>query len=99
MLYLVHTDSIVGPTVAIPDAFGDTPPNVGGPSIPNVDYIFLSIRQRNWAQIWESLIMFQEHKVKGPDGYESNCPQEYHTITVTDPHTQTTKTLEYLSPH
>ena len=29
----------------------------------------------------------------------ANCPQEYRTITVTDPHTQTTKTLEYLSPH
>lgn len=72
ILYLVHTDSIVGPTVAIPDAFGDTPPSVGVPSIPNVDYIFLSIRQCDWAQIWESFIMFQEHKVKGPRGYESD---------------------------
>ena len=42
ILYFVHTDSIIGPTVGIPDAFGDTPPNVGDASNPHVDYIFLS---------------------------------------------------------
>ena len=41
ILYLVHTDSIMGPTVGIPDAFGDTPPVAGGASNPDVDYIFL----------------------------------------------------------
>ena len=28
ILYFVHTDSIMGLTVGIPDAFEDTPPNV-----------------------------------------------------------------------
>jgi hypothetical protein len=34
ILYLVHTDSIMGPTVGIAD---DTSPNVGGVSNPDVD--------------------------------------------------------------
>jgi hypothetical protein len=72
ILYLVQTDFIVGPTVAIPDAFGDAPPKVGGASIPNVDYIVLTHRQREWAETWESFIICQEHKVNGPDGVESN---------------------------
>jgi hypothetical protein len=62
----------VGPTVAIPDAFGDTPIQVSGPSIPNVDYIFLTLRQAEWAQTWESFIVKQDHRVNGPGGYESN---------------------------
>jgi len=57
ILYLVHTDSIVGPTVAIPDAFGDTP--------PNVDYLFLLLHQNEWAQNWELFIQFQERQKKG----------------------------------
>ena len=71
-LFLVHVDSIVGPTVAIPDAFGDTPIQVSGPSIPSVDYIFLTLRQAEWAQTWESFIVKQDHRVNGPGGYESN---------------------------
>jgi hypothetical protein len=67
ILYFVHTDSIVGPMVAIPNAFGDTPPNVGGPSNPNVDYIFLLLHQNEWAHTWESFIQIQERQVKGPD--------------------------------
>ena len=43
ILYSVHTDSILGPTVGIPDAFRDTQPTVGGASKPDVDYIFLSL--------------------------------------------------------
>jgi hypothetical protein len=78
ILYLVHTDSFVGPTVAIPDAFVDTPPIIGGPSNPIVDYIFLSLHQNKWASTWESFIQFQERQVKGPDGYESedSCYKE-----------------------
>lgn len=72
ILYLVQTDFIVGPTVAIPDAFGDSPPKVSGASIPNVDYIVLTQRQSEWAQTWESFIICQERKVNGPDGCESN---------------------------
>ena len=71
-LFLVHVDSIVGPTVAIPDAFGDNPIQVSGPSIPNVDYIFLTLRQHEWAQTWESFIIKQDLQVNGPDGHESN---------------------------
>ena len=72
ILYLVHTDSIMGPTVGIPDAFGDTPPNVGGVSNPDVDYIFLSLPQCEWTQIWEEHIMLRHRNVNEPDGYESD---------------------------
>ena len=71
-LFLVHTDSIVGPTVSIPDAFGDTPLQVSGPSIPDVDYIFLSRRKQEWAQIWEAFILEHDVRVNGAEGYESD---------------------------
>jgi hypothetical protein len=72
-LFLVHVDSIVGPNVAIPDAFGDTPIQVSGQTIPIVDYmIFLTLRQAEWAQTWESFIDKEDHRVNGPGGYESN---------------------------
>ena len=73
ILYLVHTDSIMGPTLGIPDAFGNTPPVPGGTSYPDVDYIFLYLPQCEWAVTWEKNIMAKQHrKATGPDGYESD---------------------------
>ena len=72
ILYLVHTDSIMGPTLGIPDAFGNTPPVPGGASNPDVDYIFLYLPQCEWAETWEQNIMAKHRKATGPDGYESD---------------------------
>ena len=73
ILYLVHTDSItMGPTLRIPDAFGNHPPVPGGASNPDVDYIFLYLPQCEWAQTWEQHIMLEHRKVTGRDGYESD---------------------------
>ena len=72
ILYLVHIDSIMGPTVGIPDAFGDTPPVAGGAYNPDVDYIFFYLPQCKWVQTWEQHIMLKHRKVTGPDGYESD---------------------------
>jgi hypothetical protein len=72
ILYLVHTDSIMGPTVGIPDAFGDTPPIVGGASNPDVDYIFLYLPQCEWSQTWEANVMLKHRDATGPNGYESD---------------------------
>ena len=72
ILYFVHTDSIMGPTVGIPDAFGDTPLNVGGASNPDEDYICFSLPQCEWVQTWEQRIMLRHRKVHRPDGYESD---------------------------
>ena len=63
-LYLVNADSIVGPIISIPDAFGATPLQVSGPSIPDVDYsIFMSRRQNEWADIWEEFILAHDVRV------------------------------------
>ena len=72
ILYLVHTDSIMGPTVGIPDAFDDTPPIVGGASNPDVDYIFLYLPQCQWLQTWEANVMLKHRHATGPSGYESD---------------------------
>ena len=72
ILYLMHTDSIMGPTLGIADAFGNTPPVAGGASNPNVDYIFLYLPQCEWDQTWEQHIMLKHRKVTGPDGYQSD---------------------------
>ena len=72
ILYLVHTECIVGPTIGIPDAFGESPPIVGGASIPDVDYIFLHKPQHEWADTWEAHVMTKHRKATGVDGSESD---------------------------
>ena len=62
----------MGPTLGIPDAFGNTPPVPGGASNPDVDYIFLYLPQCEWAETWEQNIMAKHRKATGPDGYESD---------------------------
>ena len=37
-----------------------------------MDYIFLSRRQQEWAQIWEAFILEHDVRVNGAEGYESD---------------------------
>ena len=64
-LYIVHVDSIVGPTVVISDISREYAGNhdlalaLGHPSRP---YIFMSRRRDQWADNWTSFIDWQYQK-------------------------------------
>lgn len=74
LLYLFNTDLILGPTVAIADAVGEVPPTVSGPSLPDVDYIFLTLPQKDWAETWEAFFLLRKHHDVAvlSDGVESD---------------------------
>jgi hypothetical protein len=56
ILYLIHVDAICRPTVAVPDIFGDSPPNESAQSFPNVKYLFMMLPQSEWSTTWDSFI-------------------------------------------
>ena len=73
MLYIIHVDSIVGPTIVIGDVSRHMgPPDPSTASHPFRAYIFMSRRRKVWADNWTSFIDWQYQKTVKEDVAESS---------------------------